>query len=414
MNGVPVVSVLIPAFEAAPWIAATLESVVGQTWPNLDIVVVDDGSNDETATIARGFASRRVTVIRQDHRNASSARNRALTYALGDYVQFLDADDLLAPDKIEVQVAGTTVDTYLSPLGFRWFGFSNTGGMSFNGRYMKMRGTCNHHDLGALGAAFNTRAMERQLQTLKAMGINALRTSHNPPAPELLELADRLGFVVMDEAFDCWESGKTSNDYHLYFGQWAQTDLQDFVRRDRNHPSVIMWSIGNEIPNPSVATGTNLRNWVRAVDSTRPVTWNNMDALGATASQVASVLDLQGFSYNSWQYDAGHSAHPAWKIFGSESSSAVRSRGVYKTPTTSNILTGSDNQCSSYDNSVVSWGASAENAYKDDNNRSWIMGEFIWTGFDYIGEPTPYGWPAKSSYLSTNTPLMNVCCTKRW
>jgi beta-galactosidase len=305
--------------------------------------------------------------------------------------------------KVEVLVAGAVVDTYLSPLGFRWFSFSNTAGMSFNGRYMKMRGTCNHHDLGALGAAFNTRAQERQLQILKSMGVNALRTSHNPPAPELLDLADRMGFVVMVEAFDCWETGKTTNDYHLYFGQWAQRDIQDMVRRDRNHPSVIMWSIGNEIPNPTVATGTNLRNWVKAMDPTRPVTWNTMDVTGTgSGPQVASLLDLQGFSYNSWQFDAGHSQYPQWKIFNSESSSAVRSRGIYKTPTNQNILTGSDNQCSSYDNSVVAWGASAENSYRDDNNRTWILGQFIWTGFDYIGEPTPYGWPAKSSYFGIN------------
>jgi beta-galactosidase len=366
--------------------------------------VENKGSASQTVTVRTGIYDANGTLVTSATSGATGvAANGRSTVNQGLTVS---SPRLWSPDspnlyqvKVEVLVGGTTVDTYLSPLGFRWFSFSATGGMSFNGGSMKMRGTCNHHDLGALGAAFNTRAMERQLQTLKAMGINALRTSHNPPAPELLDLADRLGFVVMDEAFDCWESGKTANDYHLYFGQWAQTDLQDLVRRDRNHPSVIMWSIGNEIPNPSVATATNLRNWARAVDSTRPVTWNNMDVLGSVASQVASVLDLQGFSYNSWQYDAGHSQHPDWKIFGSESSSAVRSRGIYKTPTNQNILTGSDTQCSSYDNSVVSWGASAENAYRDDTNRTWISGEFIWTGFDYIGEPTPYSWPAKSSYF---------------
>ena len=301
--------------------------------------------------------------------------------------------------QVEVKVGGVTVDTYLSPLGFRWYSFSATTGMTFNGSSLKLRGTCNHHDLGSLGAAFNYRALERQLQTLKGIGINALRTSHNPPAPEFLELADRLGFMVMDEAFDCWETGKVTNDYHLYFAQWAQADIQAMVRRDRNHPSVILWSIGNEIPSPTVATGTNLRNWVRAVDSTRPVTWNTMDVLGSSGAAVSDILDLQGWSYNSWQYDAGHSQHPSWKIFGSESSSAVRTRGVYHTPTNQNVLTSADTQCSSYDNSWPSWAGSAENVYNDDNNRAWIGGEFVWTGFDYIGEPTPYSWPAKSSYF---------------
>ena len=370
--------------------------------------VQNQSSSSQTVTVRTGIYDSNGTLVT----SATSAGTGVAANGRSTVTQNLTVSNprLWSPSapnlyevRVEVLVGGTVVDTYLSPLGFRWFSFSNTAGMSFNGSYMKMRGTCNHHDLGALGAAFNTRAQERQLQILKSMGVNALRTSHNPPAPELLDLADRLGFVVMVEAFDCWETGKTTNDYHLYFGQWAQRDIQDMVYRDRNHPSVIMWSIGNEIPNPTVATGTNLRNWVRAVDPTRPVTWNTMDVTGTgVGPQVASLLDLQGFSYNSWQFDTGHSQYPNWKIFNSESSSAVRSRGIYKTPTNQNILTGSDNQCSSYDNSVVAWGASAENSYRDDNNRTWILGQFIWTGFDYIGEPTPYGWPAKSSYFGIN------------
>jgi hypothetical protein len=237
------------------------------------------------------------------------------------------------------------------------------------------------------------------MQIMKNMGCNAIRTSHNPPDPKLLDVCDRLGLVVMDEAFDCWESGKTSNDYHLYFSSWAKTDIQAMVMRDRNHPSVIMWSIGNEIPSPSVTTATNLRDWVRAIDTTRPVTWANNSMSGSTQQSIANILDLQGYNYGAGLYDSHHSSHSSWKIYGSETSSAVRSRGVYKTPTNQNILTGSDNQCSCYDNSVVSWGSSAESSYTATNSRSFVAGEFIWTGFDYIGEPTPYGWPAKSSYF---------------
>ena len=301
--------------------------------------------------------------------------------------------------KVEVQVGGATADTYLTPLGIRTPAFSPSSGFSLNGQNMKLRGVCMHHDLGALGAAVNYRAIERQVQIMKAMGINAIRTSHNPPAPELLDVCDREGILVMDEAFDCWESAKVSNDYHLYFSQWAQTDLQAFVRRDRNHPSVIMWSVGNEIPNPTAATATKLKNWVVAVDSTRPVTWASVN-MGDTNNQAAAgVLDLQGYNYSESRYDADHSAHSGWKIFGSETSSAVRSRGIYHTPATTSILASSDNQCSSYDNSVVSWGSSAESSYKNDVSRSFVAGQFIWTGFDYIGEPTPYPWPAKSSYF---------------
>ena len=301
--------------------------------------------------------------------------------------------------KVELNVGGAIVDTYLAPLGIRTPAFSSTSGFSLNGQSMKLRGVCLHHDLGALGAAVNYRALERQVEIMKAMGVNAIRTSHNPPAPELLEICDRLGILVMDEAFDCWESAKVSNDYHLYFSQWAQTDLQAFVRRDRNHPSVIMWSVGNEIPNPTTATATKLKNWVVAVDSTRPVTWASVN-MGDTNNQAAAgVLDLQGYNYSESRYDADHSAHSGWKIFGSETSSAVRSRGIYHTPATTSILASSDNQCSSYDNSVVSWGSSAESSYKNDVSRSFVAGQFIWTGFDYIGEPTPYPWPAKSSYF---------------
>jgi beta-galactosidase len=303
--------------------------------------------------------------------------------------------------KVELQLGGATLDTYLSPLGLRWFNFSATSGFSLNDKTIKLRGVCNHHDLGALGAAFNDRALERQMQILKAMGVNALRTSHNPPVPELLEIADRLGIMVMDEAFDCWETGKTSNDYHLYFNQWAETDIKDLIRRDRNHPSVIVWSIGNEIPSPSATTGTKLRNWVRELDSTRPVTWASNKMGDSSHQAVAAVLDLQGYNYSQGSYDGDHAAHSNWKMYGSETSSAVRSRGIYHAPASQSILTSSDTQCSSYDNSVVSWGASAESSYSADLSRSYMAGQFIWTGFDYIGEPTPYEttWPAKSSYF---------------
>ena len=301
--------------------------------------------------------------------------------------------------KVELNAGGATVDTYLAPLGIRTATFSSTGGFSLNGQNTKLRGVCLHNDLGALGSAINYRALERQVEIMKAMGVNAIRTSHNPPAPELLDICDREGIVVMDEAFDCWESAKVSNDYHLYFTQWAQTDLQTFVRRDRNHPSVIMWSVGNEIPNPTTATATNLKNWVLAVDSTRPVTWASVNTSNANNQAVAAVLDLQGYNYSEGRYDQDHTAHATWKLFGSETSSAVRSRGIYETPASKSILTSSDTQCSSYDNSVVSWGSSAESSYKNDVSRSFVAGQFIWTGFDYIGEPTPYPWPAKSSYF---------------
>jgi beta-galactosidase len=297
-----------------------------------------------------------------------------------------------------VSVGGAVADTYTTPFGIRSFAFDAKTGFSLNGAAVKLNGTCNHHDLGALGAAVNTRAIEKRLQQLKSMGVNALRTSHNPPAPEFLDIADRLGFLVMDEAFDCWDQAKNRYDYGRFFSQWSAIDIGDMVARDRNHPSVIIWSIGNEIQdsnNSDVAKA--LIAAVKAKDATRVVGQAFLEASPGAA--VAPMEDVVGLNYAPYSYDSLHSSNPTWKFFASESSSAVRSRGVYKTPVTSNILTSSDNQCSSYDNSVVSWGTSAEGSWSSVNTRAFIAGEFIWTGFDYIGEPTPYNWPSKSSYF---------------
>ncbi len=297
-----------------------------------------------------------------------------------------------------VSVGGAVVDTYTTSFGIRTFAFSATSGFTLNGAPLKLNGTCNHHDLGALGAAVNHRAIEKRLQTLKSMGVNALRTSHNPPAPELLDLADQIGLLVMDEAFDCWDEAKNPYDYARFFSQWSTTDIGDMVSRDRNHPSIIIWSIGNEIQdNNNTTIAASLIAAVKAKDSTRAIGQANAEA--APGAQVAAMEDVVGLNYAPYSYDSTHSSNPSWKLFASESSSAVRSRGIYKTPVTSNILTSSDNQCSSYDNSVVSWGTSAEGSWSSVNTRAFIAGEFIWTGYDYIGEPTPYSWPSKSSYF---------------
>jgi beta-galactosidase len=297
-----------------------------------------------------------------------------------------------------VSVGGAVVDTYTTSFGIRSFAFSATSGFTLNGAPVKINGTCNHHDLGALGAAVNHRAIEKHLQMLKSMGVNGLRTSHNPPAPELLDMADRLGFLVMDEAFDCWDQAKNQYDYARFFSQWSKTDIGDMVARDRNHPSIIIWSIGNEIQDSNNATiAQSLISAVKANDSTRAI--GQAFAQASPGAAVAPMEDVVGLNYAPYVYDSLHSSNPSWKFFASESSSAVRSRSVYKTPVTTNILTSSDNQCSSYDNSVVSWGTSAEGSWSSVNTRAFIAGEFIWTGFDYIGEPTPYGWPSKSSYF---------------
>ena len=294
------------------------------------------------------------------------------------------------------------IDTYMSTLGVRTIKVSTSTGFWLNDENIKLHGVCMHHDLGSLGSAQNYRALERQVEILKSFGCNAIRTSHNPPAPELLEICDRLGLVVMDEAFDCWEWGKNSNDYHLYFDAWAQRDIQDFVRRDYNHPSVVMWSIGNEIPQQGDSSGVrvakNLIKWIHALDSTHLIT----QALNVQGT-LGSLLDIVGYNYAwSGSYVSDRLSHPNWVIMGSETSSAVRTRGVYHFK---DGLTSPDMQCSSYDNSIVGWGHSAEDAWEFDHTLPYVVGQFIWTGFDYIGEPTPYGWPAKSSYFG----IVDMC-----
>lgn len=312
--------------------------------------------------------------------------------------------------KVELKVDASTVDTYVAPLGLRTPKFDGASGFSLNGVNMKLRGVDMHHDLGALGSAVNYRAIERQIQILKGMGVNAIRTSHNPPAPELLDITDRLGVLIMEEAFDTWTQPKTTNDYSLYFNDWAQRDIQDMVLRDRNHPSIILWSIGNEISGATTAIAQNLKNWVLDIDATRPITWasNKMSGPHYTSvdHDIAALLGAVGYNYAPYagDYDADHSAHPSWALFGSEVAAAVRSRGIYHTPagtvTKATSQSSSDRQCSSYDNETTSFGATAEDAYTYDNSRNFVAGEFIWSGFDYIGEPTPYSsWPSKSSYF---------------
>ena len=312
--------------------------------------------------------------------------------------------------KVEVKVGGATVDTYLAPFGIRTVTFDANSGLSLNGQNVKLRGVNMHHDLGALGSAVNYRAIERQVQILQSMGVNAIRTAHNPPAPELLDITDRLGVLILDEAFDTWTQTKTANDYGLYFSAWAERDIQAMVGRDRNHPSVILWSIGNEVGGSTTATATSLKSWVLAIDPTRAVTWASNKMGGPHVSEgddrnVAALLDVQGYNYAPYagDYDADHAAQPTWKLMGTETSAAVRSRGIYHTPastiTKATSQSSADRQCSSYDNEAAGFGDTAQSSYSYDYSRAFVIGSFIWAGFDYIGEPTPYSsYPSKSSY----------------
>ncbi|MBZ5679276.1 MAG: DUF4982 domain-containing protein [Acidobacteriia bacterium] len=314
----------------------------------------------------------------------------------------------------EVLADGKSVDRYTTPFGIRTITFDKNRGFLLNGQHVRLHGVCDHHDLGALGTAVNRRATERQLQILSAAGVNAIRTSHNPPSPELLEFADRMGFLVMDEAFDMWRIPKNPNDYSKYFDEWSERDVHDFVRRDRNHPSVILWSIGNEIPEQWDANGAKeahrLTAFFHQEDPTRPTSSAFNGWQEAIKNKLADEVDIPGFNYRPMHYEQIMKEHPQWIIFGSETESCVSSRGVYHLPI-EKYERHPSLQLSSYDIIAPPWAYCPDVEFTYQDKFPQVLGEFVWTGFDYIGEPTPYfwsggdvslksaDWPSRSSYF---------------
>lgn len=307
---------------------------------------------------------------------------------------------------LQVFLGKELLDTYETTFGIRQFRFDPDHGFFLNGKNVKIKGVCMHHDLGPLGVAVNYRALQRQLETLKEMGCNAIRTAHNPPAPELLELSDKMGFLVMVESFDEWENGKNKNGYSNYFDQWAEKDLTNMIQRDRNHPSVIIWSIGNEIREQQMSTGKEIAHRLVAIchreDPTRPVTAGLNNHRAAIKSGLADELDLVGFNYKPFDYVTKHHEYPKYIIYGSETASTVSSRGEYKFPVTEKKSPWYDDyQVSSYDMEYPPWATTPDVEFKAQDDNEFIFGEFVWTGYDYLGEPTPYneGTPARSSYF---------------
>ena len=339
--------------------------------------------------------------------------------------------------------SGTVIDTYTTRFGIREFAFTDKG-FTLNGRPMQIQGVCMHHDLGCLGAAINRRAIQRQLEMLKAAGINGIRCSHNPPSPELLDLCDEMGFIVMDESFDMWRKKKTANDYAKHFDQWHETDLHDLIVRDRNHPSILIWSIGNEVleqwsdvnadtlsleeanrilnfghssdmlASDSKEMSVNslltkkLADFVRNLDSTRPITSGCNEPAPGNHLFRSGALDIIGYNYHNQNIPDVPKNFPGKPFIITESNSALMTRGYYRQNSDSTYIwpkrwdipfTDPSFSCSSYENCHVPWGNTNEETLLLMKHNPWITGQYVWTGFDYIGEPTPYGWPARSSYF---------------
>ena len=296
--------------------------------------------------------------------------------------------------RTSVLVQGKVVDTQLTTFGIRKVEWSGATGFLLNGQRVMLNGVCNHHDLGVLGGAVHERAIERQLEILKEMGCNAIRTSHNPPAPELLEWCDKMGFLVIDEAFDCWRRAKKPNDYHRDFDAWHERDIVSFVRRDRNHPCVIAWSSGNEIPEQGSASGAalsrSLTDLFHREDPTRLVAAGCNHPAG-WMNGFAQSLDIFGYNYKPHLYGEYHARFPSQPLFGSETASCVSSYGEYFFPVEQDKAKGFFNfQVSSYDLYAPSWAMKPDIEWQGLDKNPSVAGEFVWTGFDYLGEPTPY------------------------
>ena len=298
----------------------------------------------------------------------------------------------------ELFIGNEPADQRCERVGFKSCRFDSEKGFFLNGRSLKLNGVCMHHDQGALGAAFHKNAARRQLMKLKEMGVNAIRTSHNPPAPGFMDLCDEMGFLVDSEAFDMWQNRKTDYDYARFFDEWHERDVESWIRRDRNRAGIIMWSIGNEIGDTNdIPRGEELtKELIRCVrihdyKNAHPVTIGSNHMRWQGAQNCAAHLGAVGYNYLESIYDRHHEEHPDWVIYGSETASTIQSRGIYHFPASVSATTYDDSQCSSLMNCCTGWGApNVEHNISEDRNRPYSLGQFIWTGWDYIGEPTPY------------------------
>lgn len=415
---------------------------------SLEVRLRNNTEKDVEAEVATFIYDGRNRVVTSD---ISPRIRTTYTGTSVDHIFSIPEPELWSPDSpslytavTEVKIAGKVVDRYETTFGLRTFRWDSATGFYLNDKPLKIKGVCLHHDLGCLGAAVNTRAIERQLRIMKEMGVNAIRTSHNAPAPELLDLCDRMGLLVQDESFDMWERRKSPYDYARYFAEWHERDLTDQILRDRNHASIFMWSIGNEVLeqwshadatdldlqaanlilnaghaiDPALLSDTSMSRQslitrhlaaiVRRLDTSRVVTAGNNEVSPANHLFRSDALDVLGFNYHEQYFASFPQDFPGKKLIVSESTSALMTRGYYEMPSDHVYIRpeswdkpfeAPDHVCSSYDNCHVPWGSTHEKTWHLVKTLPHVSGLFVWTGFDYLGEPTPYWWPSRSSFF---------------
>lgn len=413
---------------------------------DVDVTIENDSSDPTEISVWSTIvdANRKGVSQMADHLIATSGTNTIQQHVYMTDPHLWSTDDPYMYTMItEIRLDGKTIDTYTTPFGIRTIEFRADSGFWLNGNHVRINGVCNHHDLGCLGAATNRRAIERQLQILKEMGCNGIRCSHNPPSPILLDLCDRMGFLVMDEAFDMWRRRKTDRDYARFFDDWYERDLTDLVVRDRNHPSIVLWSIGNEVleqwsdakadtlsleqANLILNMGhsadqlaqegemsvnslitARLAGIIKELDPTRPVTAGCNEPSPGNHLFRSGAIDVIGYNYHNQNVPSVPRLFPGKPFIITESVSALMTRGFYEMPSEQMMTRpvrwdrpyfNPTFSCSAYDNVATPWGSHHEENLIFLNSQPFVAGQYIWTGFDYIGEPTPYGWPARSSYF---------------
>ncbi|MFJ5997195.1 glycoside hydrolase family 2 TIM barrel-domain containing protein [Streptomyces sp. NPDC092370] len=395
--------VTTPEITAERGVVRVATSVVNASGRDADVEVVSRIADRKGRTVARASSIATVTAERTVTHELTVSRPQLWGFE--------------APHRYtlhtELRVGGRTTDTYRTVFGFRTFRFDPDEGFFLNGAHHKIKGVDLHHDLGALGAAVSIDAVRRQMEIMRSMGVNALRTSHNPPAPEVIRVCEELGVVMLVEAFDCWRTGKNRYDYGRFFDQWCEKDATEMVLAARNSPAVLSWSIGNEVPDSTSTAGLAMADRIigaiRAADDTRPLVigsdkYRRLPAKGSAADLMLAKLDGLGLNYNTaLSVDQLHAAYPHLFLFESESSSETSTRGEYQEPehlNTGENHTSGRRGTSSYDNNLASWTMSGEYGHKKDRDRKWFAGQFLWSGIDYLGEPTPYDvFPVKASFF---------------